>query len=336
MLILLGSSGLFAQSDSTEQFVLLEYGFPSVEEYSTVEDKIAKKWNIYHKLVAGCIVTDRLVDSVRVFNDKTYKSLAEKYGDDWKERYHQEIGEAHKEQMVVTSRLKIDTVLREDVHHTERIMNDADNTLLMVMTLQIKRNNQYRPIRINNLNDTSNEVIYRGFPNRFEIDLGTFAASYFHLECINCTISPKLFDDTLPVNHYCILPTRGKQAILNIYSHKEPLRSDTFSVQNLPDPEIYLNGVRNGQSIDVASLDTTIALECRYPDEITLRNQFTIEYWEMLVSQELKLHGTSSEIDKESLESLKLLELGTTISVICTVKGSDGVRRKKAAAFVLK
>lgn len=109
----LSSISLSAQIDTAGKFVILEYGFPDDDDCSSIKTEIDEKWNIYHKRVAGCLVTSELVDSVRTFNDITQEKLVAKYGSDWKDRYDREISEACEEHINLLKRQNIDTIIRK-------------------------------------------------------------------------------------------------------------------------------------------------------------------------------------------------------------------------------
>lgn len=68
----------------------LSYGFPNFQRIK-LEDGISKKWKIKTISVAGCIVTEKLMDSVRIENEKTNVALQKKYGKNWQKDYEKDI-----------------------------------------------------------------------------------------------------------------------------------------------------------------------------------------------------------------------------------------------------
>lgn len=77
------------QSQET-YYTILSYGFPNMERRRLVEG-ISEKWKIKNLDVAGCEVTQELMDSVAVENKKTYAALEKRYGKDWEIRYEKDI-----------------------------------------------------------------------------------------------------------------------------------------------------------------------------------------------------------------------------------------------------
>ncbi len=71
-------------------YTILGYGMPDMERQRLVEG-ISEKWKIKNIDVAGCEVTQELMDSVAVENKKTYAALEKRYGKDWQVRYEKDI-----------------------------------------------------------------------------------------------------------------------------------------------------------------------------------------------------------------------------------------------------
>ena len=80
--LLIGFQSLSQQNE--QKFVIRTYGLPSWDDYDKICDSISKKWNIFYRAVAGCVVTDQFVDSIEHLNDITYQRLEEQYGQNWK------------------------------------------------------------------------------------------------------------------------------------------------------------------------------------------------------------------------------------------------------------
>ncbi|MFK7785634.1 MAG: hypothetical protein AB8B56_10990 [Crocinitomicaceae bacterium] len=335
VLLALTSSGLFAQADSSEKFVLLEYGFPQEDEYYEVRSNIDKKWNISHKSVAGCIVSDELVDSVRIFNDQTHLRLVKAYGEDWNDRYSRELTESFRQRQIVVRQQKVDTIIRKNENLLETVVNNADCDQLWVSILRLKET-ELSPIEMNNLQDESNTILYRGFLNHFEINFSNSRSTEFLMECVNCTIRTANSDGSLPVGEFFVQPSGSKkEALLKIYSSKELLLSNSFEVRNLPDPILFLNDLSSDDLVPREAINSTLTLDVRYSNDIslTLQEKFEVIKWELLIHGKTKLGGEGNQI---MMGQLKELSIDDKFSLLCTVKCPDGTLRKKAAVFTLE
>jgi hypothetical protein len=67
------------------------YGLPNPPYQQKAEEVISRKWGFSTKSVAGCVVTEGLLDSVKQHNLAVDKSLSAKYGKDWNDRYRKEL-----------------------------------------------------------------------------------------------------------------------------------------------------------------------------------------------------------------------------------------------------
>ncbi|MBX7240699.1 MAG: hypothetical protein K1X92_03040 [Bacteroidia bacterium] len=70
---------------------LLITGIPPVPEYENARDTIARKWGIQFIWVAGCIVSEKLADSIDRCNLEMEKRMQEKYGKDWYLQFDKDI-----------------------------------------------------------------------------------------------------------------------------------------------------------------------------------------------------------------------------------------------------
>ena len=340
LLLMLSSKELRAQDNTGERFVLLEYGFIDTTDWD-IRATVSKRWNIVHKPLAGCLVTDELVDSVAIFNQNTFEKLKARYGEDWKVRYDSEIDSAYQLHLKALDEFKEKPLIRKKQGYQETI---AHNREYNRMTVQIIANDdpdtRNNVTRIQNLHDNANNIIYRGFPNLFEIEFGRISElSTYELECMNCELKAIGYSDTLPVNQFEIRPkSSNKEALLIIHSAKNDTSIFHFRVALLPDPEIYLNGVRTGESIDISTLDSTVTLTIKYDESVSLRSEFVIRNWEFnsSVGHHVSGAGLGNMLPIQDVESLKTSKPGAQLSFICTVQGPDGILRKKAAIFVVK
>ncbi len=100
-------------SKTENEDTLLIYGLPNMERQNS-RNVIAKKWGIKFKSVAGCIVTDELVDSVKTVNDRVNKSIEKKFGKNWNDKFEREIEEEYEKEKKLTTVLdKIDFIKKK-------------------------------------------------------------------------------------------------------------------------------------------------------------------------------------------------------------------------------
>lgn len=101
----------------------LSYGFPNIEK-DRLKNLISSKWKIKYERVAGCTVTQELMDSVRAENEKTDIALQKKYGKNWKEKYEKDIQEALMKQVDIMDVLITNQMFRKElVSHQIEIDN---------------------------------------------------------------------------------------------------------------------------------------------------------------------------------------------------------------------
>ncbi|RYG02040.1 MAG: hypothetical protein EOO02_11395 [Chitinophagaceae bacterium] len=70
---------------------MLTYGMPVRGIYGETVHQVALKYGFRYYAVAGCVVTENLVDSVRKENDKVSMQIAMRYGINWKEQFEKDI-----------------------------------------------------------------------------------------------------------------------------------------------------------------------------------------------------------------------------------------------------
>ena len=69
---------------------ILTYGLPDFDR-SRAQNNVAKKYGFTFYAVAGCVVTQELLDSVERENNITFKLLEQKLGHDWETRFEKEV-----------------------------------------------------------------------------------------------------------------------------------------------------------------------------------------------------------------------------------------------------
>lgn len=69
----------------------LTYGMPADIEKQNAKHVIAEKWGIQFYAVAGCMVSQELVDSVDRHNKIVEDLIAHKYGKSWRDRFYKQV-----------------------------------------------------------------------------------------------------------------------------------------------------------------------------------------------------------------------------------------------------
>lgn len=79
------------QTVGPKSLTILELGLPPKNDYRNARSIIADKWGFDFKSVAGCVVTDHLIDSVKAHNTFVEARLDSLFGADWEERFDLEV-----------------------------------------------------------------------------------------------------------------------------------------------------------------------------------------------------------------------------------------------------
>jgi len=109
-----------------------------------------------------------------------------------------------------------------------------------------------------------------------------------------------------------------------------PLGSFKFRVRNLPPPSLFFGGVEDGGTASRA--ETRIF--AKYGPEIPLNVSFQVLSWELIVAgAPITAKGTGGQLDAKGVALLKQAKPGSTITIQTTVRGPDGVSRKKSGSF---
>ncbi|MET0300697.1 MAG: hypothetical protein ABW036_13075 [Flavitalea sp.] len=70
---------------------MLSYGLPARGIYGETVHQVALKYGFRYYAVAGCVVTEQLVDSVRKENEKVSMKIAVMHGINWKEQFEKDV-----------------------------------------------------------------------------------------------------------------------------------------------------------------------------------------------------------------------------------------------------
>ncbi len=99
------------QIDSNKKLRLLTYGGPPDMEKQSAENVIADKWGIEFYGVAGCIVTQELIDSVEKHNKEIEVLIKNKYGKSWKSSFNKEVEEELIKQKIASALLDKEEII---------------------------------------------------------------------------------------------------------------------------------------------------------------------------------------------------------------------------------
>lgn len=131
ILLLTAVTPLPGQPDSQNQTVtILEYGFPRANDYRNAQSTVAERWGIEFKSVAGCMVTEHLIDSVKQHNELAHAQIVEKFGQEWRELFDQEV------EVELSIQLSIRELIDSQVyiHNLDSTLRTEGNGLLYLLT----------------------------------------------------------------------------------------------------------------------------------------------------------------------------------------------------------
>ena len=84
---------------------ILTYGLPRFE-YQNATWVVGQEWGIVHYPVAGCVVTQELMDSVKLENDRVLGRIIEHYGPDWRERFDADVEEEYGREVEIVLKVR--------------------------------------------------------------------------------------------------------------------------------------------------------------------------------------------------------------------------------------
>jgi hypothetical protein len=171
-------------------------------------------------------------------------------------------------------------------------------------------------------------VLYRGYDNKIEAT----ASGYPEAKVTGSGVSVSKSG-----NGYIGRVSGGtKEATISISGFNKvtnksvPLGSFKFRVRNLPPPSLFFGGVEDGGTASRA--ETRIF--AKYGPEIPLNVSFQVLSWELIVAgAPITAKGTGGQLDAKGVALLKQAKPGSTITIQTTVRGPDGVSRKKSGSF---
>jgi len=167
----------------------------------------------------------------------------------------------------------------------------------------------------------SGDVLYRGYMNKVTIVVDKNEDRKTHLNGRNASMT----HDTEP-NTYIVKPMNGTTTTLYALAMEgskvvDTLCSKIYIVNNLPVPDLYWGDQKSGGTADLSAK----ILSLRYPEEVSLPNDFKIVKWEIALDDEI-LKGFGNDVS--SVESvLKQVQTGTVLKIVVTVQCADGISR---------
>ncbi len=173
-------------------------------------------------------------------------------------------------------------------------------------------------------------VLYKGYENKIEGVASGYDETKLSGNGVSLTKSGKGYIGR--VSGSIKTATINISGYNNVTKKTAALGSFTFRVKNLPPPSIYFGAVADGGK---ASKSET-RIFAKYGDEIPLTANFTVLSWEMNVAGLSRpSKGTGNVLTPEAMGQLKQAKPGANVSFMTSVKGPDGIVRKKSGAFTL-
>jgi len=171
-------------------------------------------------------------------------------------------------------------------------------------------------------------VLYRGYDNKIEAT----ASGYPEAKVTGSGVSVS----KAGTGYIGRVSGGGKEATISISGFNKstnksvPLGSFKFRVRNLPPPSLFFGGAEDGGQASRA--ETKIF--AKYGPEIPLNVSFQVLTWELVVAgAPITAKGTGNVLDAKGVALLKQAKPGSMITLQTTVRGPDGVSRKKSGSF---
>lgn len=300
----------FLSLSQSNKFYIYEYGFPDLQELH-IKDSLGQKWKVEFRLLSGCVVNEKFIDSVKTINEETYKLLDETYKINWLQEFEKELAHYY------------DLERKKD----ERETFERDS----LFNVDFQKLYPDHDIRVKIIDDSQNKVIYRGYHNLVTLIDQNHTNSDFTIQAYNVTVE-SFKSDVYSKNTFVLKPGTGKQAKILIFNNNnEVVAKHEFSVKNLTPLYLHIGNSVNGEQLNLDSLQ----LSMRFPQGISLQAKATIKSWEMKLEYvEEAILGTESDLKKyKSL--LKKQKKGSRVDLICKYASSDGIQRTSTATFYL-
>jgi hypothetical protein len=178
-------------------------------------------------------------------------------------------------------------------------------------------------------NNNVEQLLYRGFRNSISVSMSDIPFEDLIFKCIHCEIQ----SDTSK-NGIIMLPKKERTAELFVSakSHPDKKIKQSFRVQNLPNPEVFIGVKRNEDLVGLGELKNE--LKIGYDQSILLKNNFTIDGWEVCKNGKC-ISGTSNSLSKEAISLLENEKSDSFTLSIKTASLNDGIMRILNARFLM-
>jgi len=175
----------------------------------------------------------------------------------------------------------------------------------------------------------NHDRIYKGFNNYFEF-ASVNGDTLLFVNASNATLTKK-------GKGYIVLPTGNKNVQLTITnSNKDTLATKVFRVFAVPQPELYLGNIKNGEKL-IDRMSTQ--LKVLYDPYSALGNvAFAIKSWEIYVGENVKVcKGTGEELTEEAIEMIRVAKDGERFKIVCNYVNfmNDSRTQSVSAVFIL-
>ena len=184
----------------------------------------------------------------------------------------------------------------------------------------------------------SYNILYRGYDNKIQLA----KANVNQDVVVRSTDVELMLLDTIAAIYRARVSDLPREVKIYVLSKnlKDTLSINSFRVMNLPPPSLFFGDIIDGGN---GMLSTEIS--CKYPESHLIPTSITFEvvkYEIIAKGAETTCKGTGGVLSSEStmwlqneLEKPREDEF-LAITILTTIKGPDGVNRKRAGIFYLK
>lgn len=326
----------YVQADSTVRF--LTYGFAGSDDWFEAQERVAKEWNIEFYPVAGCLVTDKLRDSVTKENESSNRILTNKYGANWRAQFNDIVRKEFEcelnEKRTKSWNL---TFLNQDFLSTLTTSKRGD---FIALNYTIKENKKTKVNRQNlipridsSVHTTQFNRLFLGMDNKLYITLPLeYELNALIIEASNARIA---IDENyrskeaigLQQIRLMVLPTAIDSVQLTF---KSGAYKEHFLFQTSYFPLVQLK-INETVAQEVLSLEncSQLKLQCITPPEFGLKNKFEVLNWTIYYGASEFVNGIGEELPSEVLTLLKSLPSGTSLNILVSLKDgmSENMRR---------
>ena len=189
------------------------------------------------------------------------------------------------------------------------------------------------------LNIPDNNILYRGYNNKIQLGDGNYKKKTI---ITGDGVNLRLLDSVTKTYSASVSGSKKEATVLVLSKNlRDTLDRIKFRVANLPPPELFLGNAVDGEE---AKLDSVIS--CGYDDGKIIAPTsvvFVVLSYEMIIAGETKTYkGSGGVISNEGMMALQEALAKPRekefiyITIQTTIKGSDGVTRKKSGSYKLK